>query len=126
MSTQTSNFSSLKGQQFINLITYRKNGEEMITPVWFAERDGKLYVMTTAAAGKVKRIRNNGSVKIGPSDQRGNPLGPTMPATARVLPESETAVAKAALDAKYGLMKAAFDFFMTVRGTQRAWIEISN
>lgn len=117
-------FSALHRQQFANLFTFRKSGEAVKTPVWFAEHDGKLYVMTVDGSGKVKRIRNNDRVQIGPSDQRGNPLGPTVEARARLLGPGEDQVAKDALDNKYGLMKAVFDFFGTLRGMKRAWIEI--
>ena len=77
-------FSALHRQQFANLFTFRKSGDAVKTPVWFAEHDGKLYVMTVEDSGKVKRIRNNDRVQIGPSDQRGNPLGPTVEARARL------------------------------------------
>ncbi len=121
----TSYFAGLHRHEFANLITFRKNGQPVVTPVWFAERNGKLYVMTTANAGKVKRIRNNPQVEVGPSDRAGKPLGPTVTARARILPPEEVKVAREALDDKYGLMKAMFDFFMNVRGVERAWIEIS-
>jgi uncharacterized protein len=122
--TMPASFNALQKQQYANLFTFRKSGEAVKTPVWFAERGGKLYVMTTNDAGKVKRIRNNGRVQIGPSDARGNPLGPTAEARARLLGPGEDKVAKEALDRKYGLMKAVFDFVGTLRGMDRAWIEI--
>ena len=118
-------FSILHKQQYANLFTFRKSGEAVKTPVWFAERSGKLYVMTTTNSGKVKRIRNNGRVQIGPSDRAGKPLGPTIEAQARLLEAHEMEVAKRALDDKYGLLKAVFDFFGTISGMDRAWIEIS-
>lgn len=121
---QNTAFSVLHRHQYANLFTFRKSGDAVKTPVWFALRDGKAYVMTTMDSGKVKRIRNNGRVLIGPSDRGGRPLGPTVEARARLLAPEDIAVAKDALDEKYGLMKAVFDFFMTVGNVQRAWIEI--
>jgi PPOX class probable F420-dependent enzyme len=122
--TTAAPFSILQKQQYANLFTFRKSGEAVKTPVWFAERGGKLYVMTTMDSGKVKRIRNSGRVLIGPSDARGNPRGPTVEARARVLGPGEEQAAKEALDVKYGLMKAVFDFVGTLSGMERAWIEI--
>jgi uncharacterized protein len=123
--TQTP-FSILHKQQYANLFTFRKSGEAVKTPIWFAERGGRLYVMTVMDSGKVKRIRNNGRVQIGPSNSTGKPLGPTVEAQARLLSEpQDIQVAKNALDDKYGLMKAVFDFFGTLRGMDRAWIEIT-
>ena len=52
------------GEKYINLETYRKNGQGVKTPVWFVESDGILYVRTSDDAGKYKRIRNNPSVQI--------------------------------------------------------------
>jgi hypothetical protein len=125
MAEQTATpFGALHRRQYANLFTYRKSGEAVKTPVWFAEYEGKLYVMTTGDSGKVKRIRNNGRVQIGPSDMRGTPLGPTAEARARLLGPGEEKVAKEALDRKYGLIKLFFDFFGTLSGMERAWIEI--
>jgi PPOX class probable F420-dependent enzyme len=121
----TTGFSLLERQQYANLFTYRKSGEAVKTPIWFALHNGKAYVMTGAEAGKVKRIRNNNQVEIGPADRAGKPLGPTVAATARVLDEAEIAIAKEALDKKYGLFKAVFDFFGTLSGMQRAYLEIA-
>lgn len=121
----SSGFAGLRGHEFANLTTFRKNGDGVVTPVWFAEHMGKIYVMTTGEAGKVKRIRNNGRVLLAPANRAGKPLGSATEARARILPDEELSVAKEALEIKYGLMKAFFDFFLTLRGTERAWIEIS-
>ena len=119
-------FAELSKEQFINLATTKKSGAAVATPVWFALDGDVMYVMTGKASGKVKRIRNNGKVLIGPSDQRGTPLGPTVEARARLLdPEAEEArLAKTLLDRKYGFLKAVFDLFGTLSGAKRAWIEI--
>ncbi len=121
---QSDRFAALKKHQYANLFTYRKSGDAVKTPVWFALSGGKVYVMTSLKAGKVKRIRNNPRVLIGPSDQRGTPRGETADGLARVLGPDEVEVAKEALDRKYGLVKAVFDFFLTVGGAERAWIGI--
>jgi PPOX class probable F420-dependent enzyme len=55
-------FAGLTGYECVCLTTFRKNGEAVPTPVWFAESDGKLYIYTANSSGKVKRIRNNASV----------------------------------------------------------------
>ncbi|NTV62824.1 MAG: PPOX class F420-dependent oxidoreductase [Oscillochloris sp.] len=121
---QSDKFAALQKHQYANLFTYRKNGQAVKTPIWFALKEGKVYIMTDAGSGKIKRIRNNSRVLLGPSDARGTPRGETVDGVARLLDPSEIAPAKAALDAKYGLVKAIFDFFITLRGTERAWVEI--
>ncbi len=120
-------FSLLQGQQFMNLITFRKTGQSVITPVWFAEDGDQLYVMTGAEAGKVKRIRNNGRAEVGPSDRAGKPLGPTVPAAAQVLTDAASRErANALLNKKYGIMKRAFDLMGMLRGgnANRAFLVI--
>jgi len=121
---QSDTFAALGKHQYINLATYRKSGEAIRTPVWFALSGGKVYVMTSKNSGKVKRIRNNGRVQIGPSDMSGNPRGEMLDGMARVLGPGEQALAKDVLDRKYGLIKAVFDFFITLSGGERDWIEV--
>ncbi|MEI7770893.1 MAG: PPOX class F420-dependent oxidoreductase [Chloroflexales bacterium] len=123
---ESNKFAALGKHQYANLFTYRKSGEAVKTPVWFALSAGKVYVMTSRGSGKVKRIRNNGRVLIGPSDMGGNPRGETIDGVARVLDDpKQEALVKDLLDRKYGLIKAVFDFFATLSGAERDWIEIT-
>jgi uncharacterized protein len=126
MTQETSSFSALAGQQYMNLTSFRKSGEGVKTPVWFAEKDGKLYVLTLGNAGKVKRIRNNSLVQVGPSDARGKSLGPEASAHARILAPAEHQIAIDLLNKKYGLIKRLFDLFGMVSGSLRTreYIEI--
>ncbi len=123
--TAQSPFDGLRDQQYMNLITFRKNGEAIKTPVWFVQEGERLYVMTFNNSGKVKRIRNNGRVDVGPSDRAGKPLGTTVTARARVLPASENKRANDLLNKKYGLQKRAFDVVLNLRRTERAYVEIT-
>ena len=75
-------FDSLRRESYIDLVTYRKSGAPVHTPVWFAEHDGKLYVMTRSDSGKAKRIRNNARVEVAPSTMRGKRTGEAISATA--------------------------------------------
>ena len=74
------------GQRYINLTTFRRDGRAVATPVWFVVHEGRLYVYTEAASGKAKRVRANGP-QVAPSDVRGRPLGPFVPAGARQVRE---------------------------------------
>ena len=80
----SANTAQFKSHKFLNLETVRKCGVTVATPVWFVEHDGKFYVRTVSDAGKVKRIRNNGQVRIMPCGQRGEPKGDWIKATARL------------------------------------------
>jgi PPOX class probable F420-dependent enzyme len=98
----------IQGVKYISLTTFRKNGMAIPTPVWFAEDDNKLYVMTRNDSGKYKRIRNNPKVRIAPCTARGKLTGPEFNATARLLPEEEWPPARSAIHRKYWLARLPF------------------
>jgi hypothetical protein len=98
-------FAYLRGQRYISLATFRRNGQPVLTPVWFAEKDGNLYVMTRSDSGKYKRIRNNPQVRVAPCTSRGRVTGPDVAGGARVLPPAEEAGARQALARKYWLIR---------------------
>jgi PPOX class probable F420-dependent enzyme len=98
----------ISGQKYISLITFRKSGAPVPTPVWFAEQDGKLYVKTRSDSGKYKRIHNNSRVKIAPCNARGKVTGPQFNGTARVLPVEQWQAAQKALNRKYWMSRLPF------------------
>ena len=113
--------------RYISLSTFRRNGAEVATSVWFAASGGKLYVFTMGDAGKVKRLRHTPRARVAPSDGRGRVEGAWQPATARLITEPAAVErAHAALRAKYGWQAWVADFFsgLTGRSRRRAWIEI--
>jgi len=101
---------AISGERYISLATFRKNGNAVYTPVWFAEANGHLYVMTAGKMGKSKRIRNNPKVKIAPCTIRGKITGPEFSATARFLPPADHRHARQLINAKYFLARITFLF----------------
>jgi PPOX class probable F420-dependent enzyme len=95
-----------KKQQYLNLETFRKNGEGVKTPVWFTQDGEVLYVVTGADSGKVKRIRRSGRVNIAPCKMDGGLTGDWVTAQASVITDE---AAWKNLDRlfkrKYGLIK---------------------
>ncbi|MFC6016294.1 PPOX class F420-dependent oxidoreductase [Plantactinospora solaniradicis] len=89
--------------RYVSLTTYRRDGTGVATPVWHVRNGGELFVVSDAAAWKVKRIRNNSHVVVTVCGIRGRiaPGAPTAQGTARLLDESETAVARRLLARKY-------------------------
>lgn len=79
---------------------------------------------SVANAGKIKRIRANPSVRLAPCTVRGRPLGAALAARARILADSETAVAEALLNRKYGWAKRLFNLVRRLRPQPRDYIEI--
>jgi PPOX class probable F420-dependent enzyme len=100
-----------KKKQYLNLETFRRNGESMKTPVWFVQEGETIYVQTMADCGKVKRIRNNQRVNVVPCKMDGTPVGKWVPANAREVPDAELSKkVNHLLDKKYGLMKKFFSY----------------
>ena len=118
--------NEISGAQYIALETFRKNGTGVVTPVWQTPENGKLYVWTEANSWKVKRIRNNGRVRVAASEARGTPESDWVEAQASVL-ESE-AIFRAQngrLVAKYGWVFRFFQLVYKLRGRKAAVLEIS-
>lgn len=102
--------STIRGQKYISLATFRKSGAKVATPVWFGEDGEKLYVMTRSDMGKTKRIRNNPQVTVASCTMRGKLTGPEIPATARILPLEEHAHARRTINRKYLLARLTSPF----------------
>jgi uncharacterized protein len=100
--------AEIHGQRYVSLATFRKNGAAVYTPIWFAEDNSKLYLMTSSKTGKYKRIRNNPQVKIAPCTIRGKITGPEFPATARILLPEEFSRVRRMINAKYWLARVPF------------------
>ena len=99
--------STIRGQKYISLTTFRKSGAKVATPVWFGEDGDKLYVMTRSDMGKTKRVRNNPQVRVAPCTIRGKVTGPESAATVRILPPEDHAHARQAINQKYWLARLA-------------------
>jgi PPOX class probable F420-dependent enzyme len=120
-------FQPFVGHKYLNLETFRKSGEGVRTPVWFAAaapgagegRAGTLYVYTIGNTGKVKRIRNNPRVRIAPCDMRGGLQGEWVEALAEILRGEEAAQGMRLLNRKYAPWKQVLDFFALFRRRER-------
>src|SRR6478752_6628585 len=75
------------------LVTYRRDGTPVPTPVWAAPGGGRLYVRSERDAGKLKRLRNDARLLVAPCTVRGRPLGAPFEARARVLARAEEPIA---------------------------------
>lgn len=106
------------------LVTFRRDGTPVPTPVWAAEADGRLYVRSERTAGKIKRLRRDSRVLLAPCTVRGKPLGSPFEATARMLPPQEEPVAERALARRYGLGRALFEWTFDRMRIDMCYLEI--
>jgi uncharacterized protein len=118
--------SEFDKNRYVSLATFRKNGAEVKTPVWFAAVGNKLYFFSAGDAGKVKRLRNSSRARIAPCDVRGNVHGAFRDTNARIV--TDPALIEriyAALRAKYGWQMSLLNVGARLAGRirKRAFIE---
>ena len=111
-------------QKYVNLETFKKSGQAVRTPLWFIEEHDVLYMRTPAASAKVKRIRNNPSVRIVPSDVRGNPLGTWLEGEAHLIDADDAGWVNELIKRKYGLLKRLIDIRSRLKGTKAVVIAV--
>jgi hypothetical protein len=120
-------FAGFAGQKYLSLESFKKNGQGVKTPVWFAAEpatsldssEAKLYVYTIGLSGKVKRIRNNPQVRIAPCDMGGKLKGEWVAARAEILRDAEAQHGMQLLNKKYVPWKQLLDFFAAFRRRER-------
>ncbi|MFP5332264.1 MAG: PPOX class F420-dependent oxidoreductase [Acidimicrobiia bacterium] len=92
----------LAGERFVSVQTFRRSGQGISTPVWFAEVGDGFVFGTHADSGKVKRIRNNPKVRFAAANYRGLERSEYADATAVILEAEAAEAADAVLGEKYG------------------------
>lgn len=107
------------------LVTFRRDGTPVPTPVWAAEAGGLLYVRSERAAGKLKRLRRDPRLLVAPCTVRGRPLGAPFEATARTLGREEEPVAERALANRYGAGRELFERTMDIMRVDMCYLEIA-
>ena len=93
---------SLETGNYINLLTYKKNGKPVSTPVWFIFEDKKIFIRTSDKSGKFKRIKNNKNVKFAIYNIRGKIKGEWHTGLAKVEPNNIWIFPK--INKKYGIV----------------------
>lgn len=119
-------------EQYLSLVTFRRNGAAVATPVWFVcnpEDTSKIYVFTDGTSGKVKRLRASDRVRFAPCSVTGAVAAGVKwtEARCRILDDAEQ-IKKgyAALDRKYTWKLRSLNLLSTLGGRigRRAMLEI--
>ena len=120
----TDRLASFRHQKYLNLETFRRDGQGVKTPVWFVLREnGAFYVYTEARSWKVRRIRHNPRARIAPCDMRGNVSGEWQEATAQIVSGEEEQAANHLLDRKY-FLKRLFNLLTKLNRHPRAMLRV--
>jgi uncharacterized protein len=125
-------FAAFEKGKYLSLETFKKSGQGVRTPIWFAadpssslaSGSAKLFVYTVDNTGKVKRIRNNTHIRIAPCNARGKVLGDWVEAQAEILAGQEAARGMQLLDKKYWPVKQIMGLFARFSSQARVVIAI--
>jgi uncharacterized protein len=125
-------FAVFEKGKYLSLETFKKSGQGVRTPIWFAadpssslaSGSAKLFVYTVDNTGKVKRIRNNAHIRIAPCNARGKVLGDWVDAQAEILAGQEAARGMQLLDKKYWPVKQIMGLFARFSNQARVVIAI--
>ena len=117
--------SALAGHKYALLVTFKRDGWPVPTPVWFGLADDKLYARSESGTAKVKRIRNDPHVRVGPCSDRGKPRGPLTEGRARIVPAAEEEHAEAAIQANFGAGRRVYESIDRRMGINAVYIEVT-
>lgn len=118
----------LDDARYISLLSFKRDGGSVATPVWVAPLDGKLVVFSAGDSFKVKRVGRNPKVRVARCDVRGKILGPWMDGTCVIVQDAaHRQRMMGALNAKYGFQARVLNFFSRLAGKdeKRAFLEIT-
>lgn len=107
----TASTHAIADEKYVSLITFRKDGTPVASPVWIVRLpDGTAGFTTEDGSGKVKRIRNNPKVTLQACSVRGavKEGSPVVEATAEVLLGDAAVPVRDAIGKKYALMTKLF------------------
>jgi PPOX class probable F420-dependent enzyme len=118
-------FDALQSAEYALIVTFRRSGDPVATPMWFGLHVGRVYVRSLGDAGKVKRLRNDPHIRLAPCRLRGTPTGRFAEGVGRILPAEETEVAEAALDRHYGMRRRLYEGLGSMLGVRTVYIEMT-
>lgn len=106
---ETGGFDAVTGNHIL-LVTYKRDGTPVPSPVWFAREGELIYVWTEVNAFKAKRLRRDERALIAPCSPRGVPRGAPVAAVGRVLAmDADRDRAAAAIRGSWGPARRTFE-----------------
>lgn len=119
-------FSGLRGARQALVVTFKRSGEPVPTPVNFGlTDDGKLIFRSEPHVAKVKRLRRDPHVRVCACNMRGKPLGPVAEGRGRVLPASEAERAHGVLERNWRADMKVFERALEGFGMPEVYVEVT-
>jgi PPOX class probable F420-dependent enzyme len=122
----TGGFDSLRGHKYCLIVSFKRDGSAVPTPVWFGlDEDGRLFFRTGANVAKVRRMRREPRVLVAPCTLRGKPLGPPIEGNAQIVAPEREQHAEAAIRSNYGLGRRLYERAADAVGGDEAYVEVA-
>jgi PPOX class probable F420-dependent enzyme len=121
---RTGSLQDLRAAKRTLVVSFRRDGTPVPTPVWAAHAGGVLYVRSERSSGKLKRLRNDARVLLAPCTARGRPLGPPLEAHGYLLARADEPVAERALAARYGLGRELLERTMDLLRIEMCYLRL--
>ena len=117
----------LVGEPYASLVTYKKDGTPVPTPVWFARMpDGRFGIFTMRDTYKVTRLRNDPRARLAACNVRGRVHGAWHEGTAEIgADDAANELVYAALSRKYTWRWWFTRLFGRLTGRARRWATIA-
>jgi len=121
----SSDFSSLRGRRQCLLLTFKRSGDAVPSPVNFGlSDDGLLYLRCDPDAAKLKRLKRDPHVRGGACSFRGKPHGPLVEGTAHLLDAAEAERAHAVVAANWDLFNRLYEGAVDRMNVPIAYVEV--
>ena len=103
-------FAEIISNNCISLVTYRKSGEEVATPVWVISYENGGLIRTGSNTGKLKRIKNNSQCTIAPCTNTGKITGNKIEVIAEISEKFSENPNRKVINKKFREKYKLFDF----------------
>jgi PPOX class probable F420-dependent enzyme len=121
----SSDFSSFRSRRQCLLVTFKRSGDAVPSPVNFGlSDDGLIYLRCEPDSAKVKRMKRDPHVRVCACSFRGKPLGPLAEGTARVLAAAEAERAHDIVAANWDLFNRIYEGTIDRMNTPITYVEV--
>ena len=119
-------FEHMRGARQALVVTFKRDGEPVPTPVNFGlDEAGHLFFRTEARTPKVARIVNDPHVRVGPCNLRGRPTGPVAEGRAQILPPGDHGRAHAAIARNWSTAMKPYEKVANRVPVELAYVEVT-
>jgi PPOX class probable F420-dependent enzyme len=109
----TGTIDDVAGRRHCLVVTYRRDGTPVATPVWFGVANGRIFFRAERDTGKAKRLRSDTRVRVAPCTGRGRPLSAPFEGKARIITDTEAHAAEHVIQSNYSLGRRIYERWFT-------------